>query len=310
MKKIWKFLTVHLREDFNRGHYITIFFLLAVSITVNFWLDFEDKILDRYTGITKLVGYIIMYAVLYYLSVFSYKYWNSGKNINTGKTFWLHSGAGIFLLSLDSSVPFLDPFIREFFPSQLFLWTYKVAINLVSFFTVFFPLLFFYYFYERNEKNIYGLNPTRFDARPYIAMLAIMFPIILLASFHPSFVRQYPMYLTSSAHRYLNVPEVVTVAGYELAYGLDFITVEFLFRGFFVVGMIAFLGRGAVLSMAVIYCSLHFGKPLGEALSSIVGGYILGVVAYETRSIWGGVIVHIGIAWMMELIAYIQELSG
>jgi hypothetical protein len=310
MKKIWKFLLAHIQEDFNYRHYLTVFLLLVFSIGLNFWLDFEDKFLDSYTGVRKLLAYFAMYASLYYVSVWSYKYWNPQKHINTGKTFWIHSLVGIFLLSLDSSVPFLDPFIRKFFAPQLYVWTYKVSINLVSFLTVFFPLVLFYYLYERHEKNIYGLNPSRFDARPYLAMLALMFPIIVLASFHPSFLRQYPMYLTSSAHTYLGVPEAFTVAGYELVYGLDFITVEFLFRGFFVVGMIAFLGRGAVLSMAVIYCSLHFGKPLGEALSSIVGGYILGVVAFETRSIWGGVIVHVGIAWTMELVAYAQELLG
>jgi hypothetical protein len=39
----------------------------------------------------------------------------------------------------------------------------------------------------------------------------------------------------------------------------------------------------------------------------VIGGYILGVVAYETKSIWGGVIVHLGIAWMMEVVAFAQR---
>jgi membrane protease YdiL (CAAX protease family) len=116
------------------------------------------------------------------------------------------------------------------------------------------------------------------------------------------------MYKTSGAHGHLGVPEWITTAIYEVAYGLDFITVEYLFRGFFVIGMITVLGRGAVLTMAVLYCVLHFGKPPGEAISSIAGGYILGVVAYETRSVWGGVIVHMGIAWTMEIVAYLQRL--
>jgi membrane protease YdiL (CAAX protease family) len=115
------------------------------------------------------------------------------------------------------------------------------------------------------------------------------------------------MYKTSGAHVHLNVPEWVTVAGYEIAYGLDFITVEYLFRGFMVIGMMTILGRGAVVTMAVVYCVLHFGKPAGEAISSVFGGYMLGVVAYETRSVWGGIIVHMGIAWMMEVVAFIQK---
>lgn len=73
------------------------------------------------------------------------------------------------------------------------------------------------------------------------------------------------------------------------------------------IGLAPFLGRSGVLAMAVIYCSLHFGKPAGEAISSIFGGYILGIVAYETKSVWGGVIVHVGIAWLMELIGYLQK---
>lgn len=134
-----------------------------------------------------------------------------------------------------------------------------------------------------------------------------MLPLIILASYNPAFIRQYPMYKTSAAHIYLGVPEWVTVAAYELAYGLDFVTVEYLFRGFMVLAMTQFLGRSAVITMAVVYCVLHFGKPAGEAMSSIFGGYILGVVAYETKSIWGGVIVHMGIAWMMEIVAFVRK---
>jgi hypothetical protein len=28
---------------------------------------------------------------------------------------------------------------------------------------------------------------------------------------------------------------------------------------------------------------------------------LLGIVVYNTRSIWGGLLVHLGIAWMMEM---------
>jgi len=32
---------------------------------------------------------------------------------------------------------------------------------------------------------------------------------------------------------------------------------------------------------------------------------ILGAVILQTRSIWGGLIVHLGIAWLMELFGYL-----
>jgi membrane protease YdiL (CAAX protease family) len=83
--------------------------------------------------------------------------------------------------------------------------------------------------------------------------------------------------------------------------------VELAFRGFLVIGMARWLGTRAVLPMAVMYCVLHFGKPMGEAIASFFGGYILGVLALRSRSIWGGVVVHLGLAWMMEFAAYLQR---
>ena len=71
--------------------------------------------------------------------------------------------------------------------------------------------------------------------------------------------------------------------------------------------MMKFLGKGSVYPMVALYCFYHFGKPWGEAASSIIGGYILGVISLYTRSIFGGVLIHIGIAWMMELVAAIQK---
>ena len=105
-------------------------------------------------------------------------------------------------------------------------------------------------------------------------------------------------------------PEYLYAGIYEIAYGLNFISVELFFRGFLVVGLMSLLGRKAVLAMVAAYCFLHFGKPAGEAISSIFGGFILGVVAYETKSIWGGVIIHVGIAWSMEIVATIQHAVG
>ncbi|RYZ55167.1 MAG: abortive infection protein, partial [Chitinophagaceae bacterium] len=59
--------------------------------------------------------------------------------------------------------------------------------------------------------------------------------------------------------------------------------------------------------MAIFYCTIHFGKPLGECISSYFGGLILGVVAYRTQTIMGGFFVHVGIAWLMELIGYLGK---
>ncbi|HKK39955.1 MAG TPA: CPBP family intramembrane glutamic endopeptidase, partial [Cryomorphaceae bacterium] len=105
----------------------------------------------------------------------------------------------------------------------------------------------------------------------------------------------------------LSIPEWRVVALYEFFYGLDFISTELIFRGFLILGMHKYLGPYVVYPMVVSYCVLHFGKPLTEAISSIFGGYILGIIALYHRNIWGGVIIHVGVAWGMEIIGYLHR---
>jgi hypothetical protein len=305
MKKIWKYLVGHVDADFNAKQYALVFTLIAFVLCINYSFDFDDVILKRQRGLSKFVVYFLFYAVPYYVALSFIS--DVGKNVFRNKTFWIKSLAGLSALSLDSSVPYLRDWVSVVFDPDMQLWAYKVIVNLVGALTILLPLGVIYNHYDRKEKHYYGLFPKRFDASPYFKMLLIMLPILVAASFLPSFMKQYPMYRISEAHTLLNVPEWLTIAIYEFAYGFDFITVEFLFRGFMVIGMMQFLGRRAVLSMVVIYCFLHTGKPLGEAISSVFGGYLLGVIAYETKSIWGGVIVHVGIAWMMEVIGFIQK---
>ena len=71
-----------------------------------------------------------------------------------------------------------------------------------------------------------------------------------------------------------------------------------------IIGMVSIMDKKAVLPMVALYAAIHFGKPIGETISSIFGGYILGALAYQTRHIWGGVIVHICIAMTMEMMGF------
>lgn len=306
MKKIWGYLVNHVKEDFTLKQYGFVFIFLAICLYINYAFNFDDRVLRSHRGFTKFFLYFLFYASAYYITLLPV-HRAEKKNIFLNKIFWIKSSLGIALLSLDSSVPFLPGWVNFWFEPSLQFWAYKVSINLIGFFTILSPIFIFHWIYDKKENSFYGLHPKRFYTRPYFQMLLIMLPILIAASFHPSFLKQYPMYKTSTAHSILAVPEWFTVLIYELAYGLDFVTVEFLFRGFMVIGMIQILGRHAVLAMAVTYCFLHTGKPPGEAISSVFGGYLLGVIAYETKSIWGGVIVHVGIAWMMEIIGFSQK---
>jgi hypothetical protein len=307
MRSIWKYLSGHIRQDFNVVQYVLIGLFLAGCIYINYLLNFENSYLDMKKGFPKFLYRLIFFSFAYFTTLAITLIVKREKGIFNKPTFWLKSLLALSLLSLDSSVPFLKGWIDSMLPPQVQYWGYRVAVNLISFFTILLPLFIFFHVYEKNETHLYGLKAKNFDTKPYFQMILIMLPILVAASFHASFLRAYPLYRSTTAHTFLGINEWFTILGYELAYGLDFITVEFLFRGFMVIGMIEILGRNSILPMAATYCFLHFGKPPGEAISSIFGGYILGVIAYETKSIWGGIIVHLGIAWMMELIAFAQK---
>lgn len=308
MKKLWHALRDQWREDFHLPQFVAVAVVLAACVYVNYRFDFEDQFLEPLPPLTKWLAYAIFYASAYYGTLLTYTVFRKQSHFWRQRTFWGRSALALTVLSLDSSRPYLTELIQYAFAPELHYWGYKVVVNLISFFTIILPVYIFYRWRERTDNTFYGLHPKGFDARPYLIMLLIMTPLILAAAQTPGFLRQYPMYKTNSAAAYLGVPEWVPAMTYELAYGADFITVEFLFRGFFVLGLMSILGRSAILPVAVAYCFLHFGKPAGEAISSLFGGYILATIAYSTRSVWGGVMVHVGIAWGMELVAFVAKL--
>lgn len=152
--------------------------------------------------------------------------------------------------------------------------------------------------------SFWGLTARNFNWQPYAWMLVIMIPLITFASTQSDFLNAYPKlkqvaYIDGHTNRQWWYRLV-----YEVSYGLDFVGIELFFRGFLVMAFVRYAGPDAILPMAAFYCSIHFGKPLLECISSFFGGLLLGIIAYRTQSIVGGIIVHLGIAWMMELGGY------
>jgi hypothetical protein len=160
--------------------------------------------------------------------------------------------------------------------------------------------------FEKDKRELLGITPA-FDVKPYLILLAIVIPMISIGAFERGLGSYYPTYKTNSVAEIMLWPQWLPVAIYEFAYAIDFFNVEYMFRGFMVIGLSHFIGKEAVMPMVVTYCFLHFGKPVGEAISSIFGGYILGVLSLYTRSIWGGVILHIAVALTMETAAFLMK---
>jgi membrane protease YdiL (CAAX protease family) len=70
---------------------------------------------------------------------------------------------------------------------------------------------------------------------------------------------------------------------------------EFLFRGYMLFGLEKSIGKSAIFVQAIPFVLLHLGKPFLETLLCIPGGFILGYVAYRTRSFLPCFIIHFGV---------------
>ena len=159
----------------------------------------------------------------------------------------------------------------------------------------------------KKRSSFFGFTTKGFDKSPYLIMMLIMTPLLIWASFDESFLRAYPTYQPGRAETFWEISHWVTFSGYEILYAITFMALEILFRGFLIFEMEKYLGDRVVIPMVCVYCTLHFGKPMMECISSIFGGFILGVIALRTRSVFGGIWVHVFIALGMDLLAFLQE---
>lgn len=130
----------------------------------------------------------------------------------------------------------------------------------------------------------------------YVVLFALVAPAVYVASKTASFQHTYPFY--KWAHR-----SSFDFWAWQGLYALQFLSLEFFFRGFLLEGLRRSLGSNAIFVMVVPYCMIHFGKPMAETLGAIGAGLILGTLAMRTRSIWGGVLIHVGVATMMDALA-------
>ena len=308
MNILWQDLRNHIRADFRPGLYVATALWLSLLLSINYAVDFEDSYIDSFQNDPRWpVLYFLLYATAYYGSVWLWTYLHHRLDVWRNQEFWLRSGTALVCYSIYAGFYAHVAWSEQLFGGQVFVFLYYCFRNLQSVLTIVLPLYLFYKFVDRQDTNFYGMAPKRKGLVLYGLMLVVMAPLITLASFQPDFLASYPTYKDTNANEFFAVPEWVMALIYELCYGWDFVPTELLFRGFLVIGMSRMLGNGAVLPMVVWYCAIHFGRPLGEAVSSVFGGYLLGVLALSTRSIWGGLLIHIGIAWGMELAAFLQS---
>lgn len=133
----------------------------------------------------------------------------------------------------------------------------------------------------------------------YVLALVVVLGCVVAVSYTESYSSYYPFH--RQAHR-----SWVDLLSWEIAYLLQFLSLEFFFRGWWLSATKAMMGSHAIYAMIVPYVMIHIGKPTSETFSAILAGIFLGTLAMRTKSIWSGFLIHVSVAWAMDLAALLQ----
>jgi hypothetical protein len=309
MKKFLQYIKDFHKEYYNTPLYVAFLLFMGALIALNYSFDIEDSFIDSFYGSHLRILLFFGYHAIAYYGVLLIIWFFDKNKINFTWQFWMKSLIGLLILGVDRSIfPNISQFIRNVVPGETYRFYFKLFFNVYGLLTIFLMMVILKLIFDRKEGfGIYGLRFDKVDFKAYFIMLLIMIPIVFVATYLPDFLDYYPTYKRTGGNRfaqYYGFPEIVSILIYEAIYLFDFLNTELFFRGFMVIGLSKLLGKNVVLPMAATYAVLHFGKPMGETISSVFGGYILGIIALYSRNIWGGIFIHGGIAFFMELFAF------
>lgn len=290
----------------NKWYLLAVSVFTALLICCNYTFDVEYR-LARYTGLKRWSAFTALYTLSYGLPFLLHQIICRERLENTTpkpySTIYCFVLACAGLFSFKASSTVILEQLRSYF--QTFHNNYwAIIINTpVKLLLVWVGMHFLWRLLKPGGAYMGLQLPPKRDVRNYLYMFLIMVPIVMIAASLPSFLTYYPKFKSIVA------PHVAggwwKIILYELSYACDFITIELFFRGLLVAGLIKIAGPMAIIPMAAFYCAIHFGKPLGECISSYFGGLFLGILTWRTNSIAGGLVLHIGIAWLMELTGFV-----
>lgn len=308
MRPILEYIQRWKNEAFDPIVFSATIVFLALSITLNYSLDLANRMADSGNAILiRFLLFLPFYGIAYFFPLLLDFKKNGIPRVENRVLAYSFFFLAILVPSLDSAISLPPNFIIANFPRLTVLFVKKTGDNLLQAVTLILPVLLFWFFLDRKKfRNPYGFQTRGFKFRPYLVFLLIMLFPIIIVSFFPDFRLMYPRFRTFFAARYFEVSPAIPVIAFEFVYGLAYIATEFFYRGFLILAPARFLGMRAVLPAASLYCYIHFQKPLLETIGSFPGGLLLGIISAATTSIYGGIFVHLGIAWFMEFVGHIQ----
>lgn len=301
---------VFAKKDFHFASYIYVLTFITVSIFINYKFNFYHDIMrESYFNGKSIYYFPVFYVSIYFVAAIPFLFLRKQYALLTNYKFYLKSIFFITIYGLSIGFYGYQSWSFAGLYEEEILFILKILSQYKSVFFYFIPLMILKKTMDRNVEGIYGLTKNSQHIKGYFSLYLILLPFLIIISYTSDFQSAYPQFKPWEYGEILGMKPWLYVPLFEISYAIDFIMTELMFRGALVIGMVSILGRNAVLPMVAMYAAIHFGKPVVETISSIFGGYILGALAYQTRHIWGGVIVHIGIGLSMEVLGMIQNKS-
>lgn len=133
----------------------------------------------------------------------------------------------------------------------------------------------------------------------YAILLVIAVPFVVVASTTTEFQESYPLFEVSRGQE----GAWSDLRIWWIFYVLQFVAVETFFRGFLVLGLAKRFGQASIFIATIPYLMIHFSKPPVEALAAIIGGIVMGYLAYRTKSVWWGIALHVSVAALMDFLS-------
>ena len=298
MKEIVLYLRNYYRE-LNKTVFVLTTLLVAIFVTLNYSTGIDSSIKSFESPAIRLLAFFLLYAFVF-TTCYGIHFIITGGIIPYQNSFFLLLALCPLIFAAKTSLNLSDFFNDEVLANP---WTKFLQIVLNWPLKCALVMLVIYGIWTRQdyEKPVAGLNRV-FNWKPYLLLLFCALPLLAISISMNDFQTTYPKAKNIAFIYPLTQNDFFYTLLYEIAYGTDFLTIEAFFRGFVVLAFVRYAGKDAILPMAAFYCAIHFGKPLFECITSYIGGIMLGVIVYNTKSIWGGLIVHLGMAWLMELL--------
>ena len=307
MKTLYQAVSEYVKKDFSLLAYGGTMLLLAVAMFVNYSPTIDLNWFDVRAGFYPRFGYYtLLFGGTYFLTaVIAAK--GADKAFLQDYRFWILGALFVFIATIPKLhiLKLVDARAHGWnlhemvFVSRSHFFVHQMVVSLAG-------LALVRSLFGKWVAMEFGFRADWQALRPYFLVLLLVAPLVIAASFFPDFQKAYPQYKPWQHEHVFGLSVVQRAAIFEACYSTGFVAVEAIFRGALAMTMIKVMGTRAVLTMASFYCVFHFGKPAGEAIGAFFGGYALGVLAIHSKSILGGLIVHLGVAMLMESMGYLH----